>query len=58
MDWEDRLALVAIAEILCDHLKASENPNDPDLLPSDRLRGAIDRLIERDRPSERSEIPE
>jgi hypothetical protein len=54
MDWEDRLALVTIAEILYDHLKASEDPKDLNILPSDRLRGAIDKIIEGlDRAKER-----
>jgi hypothetical protein len=54
MDWEDRLALVTIGEILYDHLKASEDPKDLDILPSDRLRGAIDKIIQGlDRAKER-----
>lgn len=54
MDWEDRLALVTIGEILYDHLKANEDPKDLDILPSDRLRGAIDKIIQGlDRAKER-----
>jgi hypothetical protein len=46
MDWEDRLAIVIIGEILFEHLQEQEDPKDPALLPTDRLRGAIDSIIQ------------
>jgi hypothetical protein len=48
MDWKDRVALIALGEILYDHLREHEDVNDTRLLLSDRLRGAIDALAQGD----------
>ena len=44
----DLIALVALAELLAEHLEQSEDRRDTGLLPSDRARGIINTLT-RDR---------
>jgi hypothetical protein len=46
MKWQDRVALIAIAEVLAEHLESCENMKDNALLPSDRVRGAIKSLTD------------
>jgi hypothetical protein len=45
MTTEDRVALLIIAEVLAEHLEKSEDDKDKKLLPSDRVRGAINTLV-------------
>lgn len=44
MNWRERLAIITIGSILVEHLQAEENLQAPGILPSDRLRAAIDIL--------------
>lgn len=46
MRWQDRAALISIAEVLAEHLESREDIKDSTLLPSDRVRGAIKTLLD------------
>jgi len=41
MRSEDRAAIILIADVLARHLEGFEDKEDPGLLPSDSVRGAI-----------------